>query len=201
MAEASEGKMEKFTADNIHTESSIRKLSAVQYNIFGLRKQLNIFLMGGICVAVAVFVDLGEVGSALLMLLGCWLVVSTKLPQVRQTDKLIKLMNGTYPESHFSFSDTAVDVHTGGDVQTVPYMRLVCLAHDKENIYLFISIMSAYMFPTASIKPQDAERFENFISKETGLRFVTPSSIFRLSVRELKVRAANRRVLRSRKHN
>ena len=190
--------MQEYKAFNKHSESTIRLLSAAQYNIFGLRKQLNIFLTGLICIGVAMVVPFGDVGFVLMMMLGCWLAVSTKVPQMRQTDKLIELMNGKYPESEFEFGDTAVRVFTGGEVQELPFRKIQAISDDGTYIYLFISRMAGYMFPIQSLSPGTLDSFKSKLSRATGLEFVKPCSLFRLSIKELHVRIKNRRVLKAR---
>ena len=190
--------MQEYKAFNKHSESTIRLLSAAQYNIFGLRKQLNILLTGLLCIGVAIFVPCGDVGFFLMMMLGCWLAVSSKVPQMRQTDKLIELMNGKYPESEFEFGETSVFVHTGGEVQELPYRKIQALADDGTYIYLFVSRMAGYMFPAKNLVPQTLDSFKSSLSSLSGLEFVKPCSLFRMSIKQLGIRIKNRRVLKAR---
>lgn len=189
--------MEKFTAKNIHSKDSIRRLSAVQYNIFGFAKKLKIFLSGILIVAAANFGNCGALGFGLLMLLGCWLLMSTSLPQMRQSDKLIKMMGGKYPKSSFSFQEDKVIVSTGGDIRSIPYCRFITVAKDNGHYYFFISRMSAYMFPVETVVPQ--ENFERFIKEKTGLKFIKPCSLFQMSLYDMGLRIKNLMLLRKRK--
>lgn len=189
--------MAGFTAENIHSEASVRKLSAVQYNIFGIGKKLKIFITGAVLVAAAVFGNPGETGFFLMMMTGGWLLMSTGLPQIRQTDKLIERMNGKFPGSSFLFEEDEIIVYTGSDFQRIPYERIVTIAKDAEYYYLFISRMSAYMFPKDSVMPSGG--FEEFLEEKAGLPLIKPCSILRMSFREAGLRIKNLRQLRRRK--
>ena len=191
--------MEYFSAKNTHSEASIRKLSEVQYNLFGLAKQLGIFLSGLVMIGVGLLVPVGEISFFLLLFIGGWLIVSVKLPQRRQADKLIEAMNGRYPQSSFSFQEKSLLVTVPEDCQQVPYGKIVCLAEDAEAYYIFIHYLSAYMVPKNSLRPKDDEGFKAFLSKKTGLLFQKPCSLLGLSLKELRVRLANVRTLRARR--
>lgn len=191
--------MERFTAHISHTEESIRRLSQVQYDIFGIGKKLRIFLTGLLLLGVSLFVELYQTASILLMLLGCWLLVSMNMPQRRQADKLIALIQGDYPSSAYSFSGEGLTVRSAGTETFTAYNRMVALAQDQSYFYIFISRMSAYMFPKDTLSPQDAQGFADFIARETGLSFVKPCSLLGISARELNRRMHNRRVLQQRR--
>lgn len=191
--------MEYFTAKNTHSETSVRKLSEVQYNLFGLAKQLGIFLSGAVMVGVGLFVSVGEISFFLLLFIGGWLIASVKLPQRRQADKLIEAMNGRYPQASFSFQEKSVLVTVPEDCQRVPYSKIVCLAEDAEAYYIFIHYLSAYMVPKDSLRPKNDAGFREFLSEKTGLLFQRPCSLLGLSLKEIRVRIANVRTLRARR--
>jgi len=191
--------MEIFSAKNVHSEASIRRLSEVQYNLFGLAKQIGILLSGIIMLGIGVLVPVGEISFFILLFIGGWLIASPKLPQRRQADKLIEAMNGRYPQSSFSFQEESILVTVIEDCQQVPYSKIVCLAEDKEYYYIFISYLSAYMVSKDTIEPKGKEDFKRFISEKTGLLFQNPCSLFGLNIKEIKVRMQNVRTLRARR--
>ncbi len=193
--------MECFTAHNKHTEKSIQRLSKAQYNLFGTLKQIRILITGIACLLVAVFINIGGIYQVFLMLIGGWLVVSSQLPEKRQTEKLLLSMNGHFPESAFTFDDYAFFVKINGadEVLSYPYEKIVCIAKDNEYYYLFISPFSGFMFPFSSLVPNEPSKFEEFLLKKTNLIFLSPCSLFKLSLKEIQKRIKSAKTLRKRK--
>lgn len=189
--------MTRFTAVNIHSKDTILKLSSAQYNVFGIGKKMKILFTGVLVMATAIITKPGESAFAMLMLLGGWLIMSTALPRKRQEEKLLQKMDGKYPKSRFCFEENEIIVHVGDDARRVPYSTIIAVARDDEYYYLFISRMSAYMFPRVSVEP--TRGIDSFIEEKTGLTFINPCSLFRMNFKEISIRIRNLRRIRIRK--
>ena len=191
--------MNGIKASMAHSEASIRALSAAQYNLFGLAKQLSILITGMLIVIACTFFSLGQTMYVLLMLLGCWMIVSTSLPQKRQADKLIEAMHGHFPETEYTFHETCFDAESAQTLTSYAYNKLAAIAEDERYLYCFISVFSGYMIDKESIQNGTCADLKAQISAASGLKFVRPVSLFRLSLSQIRIRISNRKALKKRK--
>lgn len=182
--------MHHYSASMKHNESTIRQLAKVQYNIFGIRIKLILFLLACIWLYFGMFSSTTTGFAKIICLMcGCFTAVSLDLPAKRNADKILECLGENTMETNYEFSQSGFTLDCTGEENAesshIPYTSILRLVEDRTHFYLFISKFGAYMIDKATLYP-DADEFRDFMESVCGQKWTRASGLFGLSWKKLK---------------
>lgn len=160
--------IKKYEGRIVHTKETIRLLFRTAYYQFEMQRVAVRFLIGA---ALAAFGFLGAVSlaaQAVLMALGCWLVISPDFPSKCRADQTLENRKHALPTIISTFDEDGVELNGEGRMR-LKYRDFKCLVKGEGYYYLFLSKDSACMIDITTLKPDRPEEFMSFISDRTGL--------------------------------
>lgn len=167
-----------------HTEETITLLYKTQYRTFETMRMLTRMAIGAVMAVLGLTVGMPMWARAILMLIGCWLLVSGDFPGVARADRVIEARKGALPKMSYDFY--ADHVHLSGEgSMNIAYGKFRRLVEDDAYLYLFISKDSVCMVDRATLTPHPEEKFMEFIEEKTGLRWRRQKSLLFMNAHDL----------------
>lgn len=175
-----------------HSESTIKRLSQVQYLSFQKLFILLQLILGAFFLYAGYALTNDDVVMILFYFFGGWLLVSWKQIPLFRAEKILRQCKGEFPVTHFSFEGKQIRIENEQIKSALEYSKILRLTQDESYHYLFISREGAYMLPRSRERKED-DAFEEFLSKKTGLNWTPVKSIFSLSLKSLHMEHRNTR--------
>lgn len=174
----------RYTGGIDHTKKTLELLFKTQYYTYqGLRMLLRMAI-GFAMVATALLLTLPMWARGLLMLIGCWLIVSKDFPSAIRADRAIEARNGSLPSMRYVFGADRVEISGEGSMK-LKYRQFTRLIEDEGYLYLFIDRDSVCMVDRATVAPPPTEDFMKFIEKKTGLQWKRSQSLLSMNLQDL----------------
>lgn len=171
-----------------HDETSIRRLSAVQYDTFYKKVKLGYYAA---CFALILFgMLIGGTAAIACLLLACFMITGVNNPAKRNADKVIKSMKGNYPETEYNFFSDELRFGSPGekfdDMGIVAYSRFEKFIEDPDFLFLFVTKYGAYVIPKKLLSDNDIAGIKRVIENSCGKTFEKPGSMFNMKFSDLK---------------
>ena len=167
-----------------HTEETIELLFKTEYYTFETMRMLTRMAIGAIMIVLGLTVEMPMWARGLLMLIGCWLLVSKDFPSAVRADRVIEARKGALPSMSYDFYEDHVFLSGEGSMN-IEYSKFGRLVEDETYLYLFISKDSVCMVERATLTPPAEEDFMKFIEDKTGLRWKREKSILFMNAQDL----------------
>lgn len=172
----------KYTARMKHTADTITKLVLMQYNTFQVAKKvIRIVIAVGLIVYGVMSFSSGMITPLIAFFFGSVLISGTDVRAKYNAKKIIKQMNGRFPSSEYTFTETGFkDAEKSAEI---PYGKLIKLIDDKEYLYLYISTQSAYMVDSSTVTGKNGlEGLKELVSDKANLQWVSPVTFFNFNI-------------------
>jgi hypothetical protein len=177
MTKAYEGRIE-------HNTDTIRRMFKATYYKYEMKKVLVWLLVG------ATLIVLGLVGKfslgvqGILMMIGCWIVVSRDFPSKIKADRTLELRKQALPTIITTFYKDYVELNGEGRMK-LQYDRFQYLLEDQVYLFLFIDKDSVCMIDSRTLKPDNLDQFKKFVSEKTNLDWKQNVSLLHMSFMDL----------------
>lgn len=171
----------RFTGSIQHTEDTIQRMYKTQYYTY---EKLRMLLRMGFGAALAVIGVLSGFSLAwrgIMVLIGCWFLVSTDFPAVARADKALDQRKAELPQNVCTFYDNRMDLSGEGSM-AIPYDRFQRLVEDDAYLYLFLEKNSLCMIEKATVTPEGSDALKAFVAQKTGLSWGRNRSILSMNV-------------------
>jgi hypothetical protein len=177
-------KKARFVGRIQHTETTIQRLYRTNYYTYDTKRMLARMLLGAVLVVVPFLVSIPQVLRVVMLLFGCWLLVSKDFPPSVQADRALEARKNSLPLNicHFFESDVLLE---GEGSMHIPYQRFQRLVEDEAYLYLFLGRKSMCMVEKATVSGGQAEELKDFVAKKTGLRWERNRSLLSMNLSEL----------------
>ena len=173
-----------YTGGIDHTEKTLELLFRTQYYTYQGLRMLARMAVGFVMVAAALLLSLPMWAKGLLLLIGCWLVVSKDFPSAIRADRAMEARHGVLPRMRYTFRADGVEL-TGEGSMKLKYSQFTRLIEDEGYLYLFIDRNSVCMVDRATLALAPAEDFMRFIGEKTGLPWKRCGSLFSMNLHDL----------------
>lgn len=178
MAARYEGRIE-------HNNDSIHALFKTQYYTYQFGRVVRRTLLGVALIAAALFAGLPIWAEAILLAIGCWMLVGRDFPATYRAEEAIDARKGVLPITTCSFSAGHAEIQEGGVSKKLRYDQFQKLVQDKDYLYLFLGEESIVMIDREKVEPgTDAELME-FIEKKTGKKWEARLSLLTMNLHDL----------------
>lgn len=174
----------EFQASIVHTEDTIQRLFKMEYHTYELFKLFIWMLVGASMVLSAIFVEMSMAFQAILLLIGCWLLISSDFPAALKAEQAIEARGGSLPVMEYTFREKGVTVSGEGTME-LKYDQFQRLVRDEKYLYMFLSRNSVCMVDRTRITPS-CEELLSFMEKKTGLKWGWPKSLLMMNVKDIR---------------
>lgn len=174
--------MKRFTAYIGHTYDTILRMCRTMDDTFFFKRKLLV-AFGGIALAVMGVWNMESIAGILMLMIGCWLLVSLNLPAKNQADNIKKALDGKYPANRYEFFDKNFVLYAQNQ-DVVTYDKIKRLVEDEGYCYLCLNEQASYMLEKASLGT-DLEKFKAFMQKATGLKWTKPYRLSTFNIRHM----------------
>lgn len=196
---ANQGKRDaEYSAGMIHSESSIRRLAVLQYDLFQPWRKLLFIAVGMAMLLFGVMADLPLQAAGTIVFLGCLCLWFCKAPAQVTANRMNAAIGGAYPQTELYFCREAVAVTDGSDWFQMPYPLVQRMVQDNQYVYLFLSASTSYMIDKSTVLPCNLSGFQSFLEDRTGLLVENPPTLFRLNIAALIRRIKNTKTIKQR---
>lgn len=175
----------RFTGSVQHTEDTIRLLYKTEYYTYDQMRVLLRFLLGGAMAAAAFLVPMNRIVQILLIMAGCWLLVSKDFPAVMRAERALEARKGVLPVNTCTFFDSGMDLDGEGHMR-LKYDRFQRLVEDEGYLYLFLGRRSVCMIDKAAISPGTPEELKAYVAGRTGLAWTRQRSLLLMNLADLR---------------
>lgn len=175
----------KFVGSIQHTEDTLQRLFKTEYRTY---KQLRILIrmvIGFALAALALTTEMSTVLQGILLLVGCWLLVSRDFPAAVQADKAVDGRKGNLPQNMCTFFKGSLQL-SGEGTMRLEYSRFQRLIEDNEYLYLFLGPKSVCMIDKATVEGGSAEDLKEFVAQRTGLSWRRNRSLLSMNLTDLR---------------
>lgn len=179
------------TARIQHSEQTIRILCRTQYNTFHFRRkalQCAAGLALALCGLYGLFGDWG----AIVIFLGCWLLVSLNMPASSLARQTMDQLHGQFPKARYKFSRESFTFFGENGETTVPYGKLIRLVEDDKYAYLFVGELVTYMVDKSTVSG-DVNAWKAAVAKHSGLSWTRTNQLLTYSLRSFRKNRAGQR--------
>lgn len=187
-----------YSAEMTHSESSICRLAAVQYDLFQIWRKLLFIAAGVLMILFGVMADLPLQAAGVIVFLGCLCLWFCKAPAQMTANRMIAAIAGAYPRTELYFCRDGVEITDGSGWFHMPYQLIQRVVQDNKYLYLFLSASTSYMIDKSRVEPGDLPGFQRFLEERTGLLAETPPTLFRLNIAALIRRRKNAKTIKQR---
>ena len=184
--------MKSFEAEMRHDRKTLVALSHMQYDLFCGRNRTARSILSLMLIVVALVYGNGSVWSLVIIGYGCWLMTSTYAASNRTAHKIADQLEAAgqpLPASRYVFEKDRMrvtDLHTGEELDPLPYGEVLRLGEDMGAYYLFRNEYGGYRVPKEQLGERE-EEFRRFVQDKTGKLFIrraTPLNRLRQWLRE-----------------
>ena len=175
-----------------HTEETIRLLYKTEYHVYEKMRLLTRVVIGAAMIVLALAAGLPLAAQAILLMIGCWLLVSRDFPSTSRADKVVEARHGVFPVMTCTFTDGGVRLEGEGgmDIQYSQFQRLI---EDDKYLYLFLGKGSACMVDRATVEPGPSEKLMEYVEEKTGLEWGRDKSLLSMNLRDIRQAVKDRR--------
>lgn len=167
-----------------HTEETIRLLYKTESHTYGKMQILTKMAIGAILVLLALLGGVPMAARAVLLLVGCWLLVSRDFSSSMKADRAVEARHGALPAMSYTFDETGVTLEGEGSTR-LAYERVERLVEDDRFLYLFLGKGSACMVDRETVGPAPPQELMQFVEEKTGLEWRRDKSLLAMNVRDL----------------
>ena len=178
-------KAAKFVGSIHHTEDTIQLLYKTQYYTYDTLRVVIRLLIGAAMVVVGFSAVMPRPLQVLLLMGGCWLIVSKDFPAAVQADRVIDARKGALPQNTCTFYDSGMDLDGEGHMR-IQYGQFQRLVEDEHYLYLFLGKRSVCMVEKDSVEHGSAQELKEFVEKHTKLKWVKNKSLLQLNLKDLR---------------
>ena len=172
-----------FEAETVFNDDTIRWMFRAEYYSYERLKILFRAGLGLLLLLLAFFFVKITAVKGVLMLIGCWFMVSTDFPSRMRAEQLIESRKGQTSKVRYQFTGDSVLIDQTG--RSLPYDKIDRMLVDKRCFYLFESRQNAVMVPRGIWAEEKQQRFVNFLSEKTGKEWKQNRSMLSMNLREL----------------
>lgn len=172
-----------YRAETVFDNDGIRQMFQAEYYSY---ESLRILLragLGAIILLCALFLVESNAIKGVLLMIGCWFLVSTDFPSRMRAEQLIQSRKGLKSRVNYRFMEKAVMID-GADKE-IAYENIDRMLVDKNCFYLFENPESAVMVSRKIWTKDEQQSFVNFISEKTGKEWKQSRSIIGMNLRDL----------------
>lgn len=182
----------KFVGSIQHTEDTLQRLFKTEYRTYHQLRILTQLAIGFAMAALALTVEMSRPLQAVLLLVGCLLMVGGDFPASVRADKAVDDRKGKLPSNVCSFFGGSMELSGEGSMR-LNYDRFQRLVEDKEYLYLFLGRRSVCMVDKSTVKGGSTEELKAFVSERTGLAWRRNRSFFTMNLADLRQMIRNSR--------
>lgn len=176
--------MKKFEGRIEHNKDTIRRLYKAAYDTYEMRKVAVRFLIGAVLVIAGLTGGFSMVVQGLLLMFGCWLIVSRDFPAKCRADRVLESRKAALPVISSVFYEDHVELNGEGHM-SLEYKKFRYLVEEKGYYFLFISKDSVCMIDRKTLKPDSPDKFKAFVSEKTGLEWRETTTWLNMSLMDL----------------
>lgn len=172
-----------FEAKTEFNDDSIRWLFQAEYYSYERIKILLRSALGALLLAVALFLVESTPIKGVLLMIGCWFLVSTDFPSRIRAEQVIQQRGGQKSDVLYRFTQDAVLIDRTG--RSLRYDNIDRMLVDKRCFYLFENRQNAVMVPRGIWNGEEQQKFVTFLSEKTGKEWKQSKSLLSLNLRDL----------------
>lgn len=180
-----------FTARMQYTEQTIRLLCRTQYNTFHFRRKA-LQCAAGLALALSGLYGLFGDWGAIVIFLGCWLLVSLNMPAYSLSKQTLEQLGGHFPKARYKFDRDQFTFFGENGETAIPYGKLVRLVEDDKYAYLFLGELVTYMVDKSTVSG-DADAWKAAVAKRSGLAWTRTNQLLTYSLRTFRKNRAGTR--------
>lgn len=177
-------KKSKFVGSIQHTEETIQRMYQTQYYTYQTMRMLIRMGIGVVLVVSPFLFTLPMAVRAVMMMLGCWLLVSRDFPASVKADQVVESRKGALPLYVCTFFDDRVELEGEGSMK-IPYKKFQRLVEDDSYLYLFLAKNSLCMIEKETVTGGTDEELKDFVAQRTGLDWMRNRSLLSLNLMDL----------------
>lgn len=169
--------MKSFEVEMRHDRKTLVALSHMQYDLFCTRNRTARGVLSAALIIAALVWGGGSVWSLLVIGYGCYLMTSTYAASNRTAHKIADQLEAAgqpLPASRYVFEKDRMrifDLHTGEELDALPYGAVLRLGEDPGAYYLFRTEYGGYRVPKTELGERE-EEFRCFVQNRTGKLFI-----------------------------
>lgn len=167
-----------------HNEESIRTLFKVTYYSYEMKKVIMCFVTGSVLAIIGLIGSIPDILQVILLLIGCWLLVSGDLPSKVKADRTLKVRENSLPVIESIFYESYMELSNQLKM-TIEYDKIQQLIEENQYLFIFLNRESVCMIDINKLKPYEPEMFKNFLTDKTGLEWKRNKAIFNMSLAEI----------------
>lgn len=167
-----------------HTEETIRLLYKTESHTYGKMQILTKVAIGAILVLLALLGGVPMAARAVLLLIGCWLLVSRDFSSSMKADRAVEARRGALPAMSYTFDETGLTLEGEGRTRFA-YDRIERLVEDERYLYLFLGKGSVCMVDRETVRPAPPQELMGFVEEKTGLEWRRDKSLLAMNARDL----------------
>lgn len=177
--------MAKICGEIRHTEKTIQQMFQVEYHTYEKLRMLVRAAAGAVLILLALNEGLFMAVRGVLLLAGCWLLISPDFPAACRADRSVMARGGALPVMRYCFEGSGVTVEEGGGKKKLPYTQIQRLVEDQDYVYLFFGKKSVCMVEKKSLVPPSAEDLKALLERQTGLKWTRDWSLLSMNLKDL----------------
>lgn len=186
-------KKARFIGSVQHTPDTIELLYKTSYYTYDTLRILIRILIGAAAVFVGLAVEMPRAFQALLLLAGCWLIISRDFPAAARADKALDARKADLPVHTCTFFDNAVELSGEGSMR-LDYKQFQRLIEDDGYLYLFLGRQSVCMVDKNSVEGGNTEELKRFTAQRTGLSWQRNRSLLTMNLADLRQALRDRKI-------
>jgi len=184
-----------FEGEIVHTEKTLLQLFKTEYETYERKKIFAWMGVGALMIVLAILVEMALPLRIILLLIACWLLVSSDFPAEMRADKVVETRRGNLPRMHYEFYEKDMKLEGEGSMR-MKYDKFQRLIEDSGYLYLFEAKNSVCMIDKDSIQGGSVDQFKEFMEKRTGLEWRRCKSILSLNLTDIIQSARDRKARR-----
>lgn len=182
------------TGEIAHTEKTIQRMFEVEYHTYEKLRMLSRAVLGGGLIVASVLINLHLILQGVLMLAGCWFLISPDFPADCRADQAFTARRGVLPIMKYTFTEQDITLR-GEGVMQLGYDRIQYLVEDDGYFYLFLGKNSVCMVDKDTLVPASSDSLKTLLSEKTGLEWTRDRSLLSMNLQDiLRALKARRRV-------
>ncbi len=180
----------RFTGSIQHTPDTIQLLYKTEYYTYDTLRILVRFLIGVTLILAGLMAEIPRIVQILLLLAGCWLVISKDFPASVRADRALETRKAALPRHVCAFYEKRVELSGEGTVN-LAYDKFQHLIEDNGYLYLFLDRRSVCMVAKDSVEGGSPEELKKFVAGRTGLRWRRNRSLLMMNLADLRLAVKN----------
>jgi hypothetical protein len=156
----------------------------VAYYKFQIKKVFGWLFVGAVLVVLGLTGNFPIGIQGILMMIGCWILVSGDFPARYKADRTLEARNQSLPTIISTFYNDFVEL-TGEGHMKLKYSNFKYLLEEHEYFFLFIDKDSVCMIDSRTLQPNNIEKFKIFVSDKTNLEWKQRKTLLNMSLADL----------------